>query len=263
MKKRGKKEVSNKKKIDKNVEKEKVCEIFDIEKNGKEETIKSCGIEEEKIVSSGQIKKEKKIFITLIIILLGFVLIFVAFLLLNYYSTHFKVGGVQFEVDKTTLSGTTIYKTIIPGIIDDSGKFIPGIYSTGKQANYRIWFRNDPRRLEDIPFSGDITLLKNVVLNMTNSFNCDGDGIIAIANLQKTYNTLGAKMITDKNATCDNAGRYTFLRISEGNETKISEYNSNGECYEMEINNCEILPATEKFMLEILIKVNKEMKKGN
>jgi hypothetical protein len=258
-KKRAKPHEGKKKKV--SVKKEEVCEIFDVEKEGKEQTIRSCGMEEEKKASSEQIKKEKNIFIKVIIVLMGFVLMFVAFFLINYYSTHFKVEGVNFEVDKTTLSGITLYKTTIPGVIGTNGSFIPGIYTSGKQANYRIWFRNDPRKLVDVPFNGDITLLRNVVLNMTNSFNCNGDGIIAIANLQKVYTALGAKMITDKNATCDNAGRYTFLRISEGNETKISEDSNDRECYELKINNCEILSATEKFMLEILIKANKEMKK--
>ena len=235
-------------------------EIFQVEKNGEEKIVRKEILEEKKPASPEQIKKEKKIFITVLIAMIGFILMFVAFYLINYYSVHFKVEGVQFEVDKTSLSGVTLYKTVIPGIVDENGNFVPGIYSTGEQANYRIWFRNDPRSLEDVSFDGEIVLLKNVVLNMTDNFNCNGDGIIAIANLQKVYSTIGATIITDKNATCDDAGRYTFLRISEGNETKITEYNSNGECYELEVNNCEILPVTEKFMLELLKKVNEEMK---
>jgi len=256
-----KKERGKKKSVSK---KEKIVvedEIFNVEKNGEEKTIREEILSEPKTPSREQLKGERKTFIKIIIVLMGFILMFFAFYLVNYYSNHFKIEGVEFEVDKTTLPGVTLYKTTIPGMIKEDGNFTAGIYGKSKQVYYRIWFRNDPRTLEYIPFDGNIVLLKNIVLNATNSFNCNGDGIIAIANLQKVYNTIGATMIKDGNATCDNAGRYTFLRISEGNETKISEYNDNGECYEIEVNECEILPATEKFMLEILIKVNQEMKK--
>jgi len=256
MEKRGKKKSVSKK--EKKVIED---EIFQVEKNGEEKIVREEILSEPKTPSAEQLKKEKKTLIKVVIVLMGFILMFIAFYLVNYYSTHFTVEGVKFEVDKTTLLGVTLYKTTIPGMINDEGNFTAGIYGASKQVYYRIWFRNDPRLLTNVPFDGEIVLLKNIVLNMTDSFNCNGNGIIAIANLQKVYNLIGATMIKDKNATCDEAGRYTFLRISEGNETKITEYNQNGECYEIGINNCEILPATEKFMLELLIKINEEMKK--
>jgi hypothetical protein len=261
MEKRGKKKSVSKKDAPKKERKVIEDEIFQVEKDGEEKIIRKEIFSEPKTPSAEQLKGEKKTLIKIIVVLMGFILMFIAFYLINYYSTHFNVEGVKFEIDKTSLSGVTLYKTTIPGMINNEGNFTAGIYGESKQAYYRIWFRNDPRTLDDIAFSGEVVLLKNIVLNMTDSFNCNGDGIIAIANLQKTYNAIGATIMKDETATCDEAGRYTFLRISEENETKITEYNSAGECYKIEINNCEILPATEKFMLELLKKINEEMKK--
>jgi hypothetical protein len=96
---------------------------------------------------------------------------------------------------------------------------------------------------------------------MTNSFNCDGDGVIGIANVLNLYKIIGTQVIKDENASCDDLlGRYMFLNIKEGNETKINDYGLKGACYNIEVKGCDILPATERFMLETLIKVNKVVK---
>ncbi|VVB83346.1 Uncharacterised protein [uncultured archaeon] len=242
-----KEKTTKERKNKKNSKKEEVCEIFDVEKNGKETEIKSCGMEEEKIESPGQVDKEKKIFLKLAIIMIGLFLFFVAFYLMSYYSMHFDYKGVKFEVTK--MGQLTLYKTSLPVTTSD-----------GKRADYNFYLRNDPRKLEAIQFDGQINLSPNMVLNMTNNFNCNGDGMIAIANIQNLYNLIGTKMIKDENATCDLEGRYMFLRIRDGNKTGIMEYGIKGGCYNIDINNCEILPATEKFMLETLITVNAKLK---
>lgn len=224
--------------------KEEVCEIFDVEKNGKEETIKSCGVEEAKSPSPEQIKKEKKIFISIGLVLLGLVLMFLAFLLFMYLTSSFEVNGVKFSIDKGTVIGMTLYKT-----------FLPVTYN-GTQADYNFWLRTDPRRLTEINFSGSLILQKNMVLNTTDSLNCNGDGIIAVANVVKLYNVLGVKIIKDENASCDTQGRYMYLNIQKGNETKIEKFGP--VCYNIYVNNCEILPATERFMLETFTLANKK-----
>lgn len=234
------------------IKKEEVCEIFDVEKNGEEKTIKSCGIENEKISSPEQMKKETKIFKIIIITLMGFVLLFLGVLWLISYLNHFSVGGVIFEIDKTDMVGKTIYKTSLPVTYQDG--------TTGKiiSADYNFYFRTDPRKLSEIPFEGDMILRENMVLNMTEDFNCNGNGIIALANVLNLYKVIGTKVIKDENATCDEIyGRYMFLSIKEGNETSIMDYGLKGTCYNIYVKGCDILPATEKFMLETLIKVNK------
>lgn len=234
--------------------KEKVCEIFDVEKNGEEKTIKSCGIEEEKAPSGIQIKKENKIFKIIVIVMIGFVLMFLAVIWLVNYFNHITVGGVIFEIDKTTMTGKTIYRTSIPVSYKDS------ITGQTVAADYNFYFRTDPRVLEKIPFEGGISLKKNMVINMTKDFNCKGYGMIAIANLLNLYRLVGTSVIRDENATCDDLyGKYMFLNIEEGEGTYILEHGFNGGCYRMKIKDCEILEGTEKFMLETLIEVNKKL----
>ena len=71
------------------------------------------------------------------------------------------------------------------------------------------------------------------------------------------YDLLGTKVIRDETAGCDAAGRYIFLQIEAGNETRVEQ--SWGSCYRIIINECEILEGTERFMLETFIEVNELM----
>jgi hypothetical protein len=245
-----KKESKSSTKKEKVVKKE-VCEIFDVEKNGEEETIKSCGVEEEKAPSEVQIKKESKIFKVIIITMIGFVLMFLGVLLLMSYLNQFSVGGVIFNIDKTAMTGKTLYRTSVPVAYKDS--------TTGRaiSADYNFYFRTDPRILEKIPSSQDIQFRTNMVINMTEEFNCNGYGIIAVANLLNLYKVLGVNVIKDENATCDATGKYTYLNIKGANETSL--ISSGDTCYTINVKGCEILPATEKFMLETLIQADKKI----
>jgi hypothetical protein len=225
--------------------KEEVCEIFNVEKNGKEETIKSCGVEEVKSPSPEQIKKEKKIFLTIFLVMFGLVLMFLAFLLIVYLTNSFEVNGVKFSVDKNEVVGMTLYKTSLPVMYNET------------KATYNFWLRTNPRKLNNINFNGSLILLPNMVINTTDSLNCNGDGIIATANVLNLYNVIGIKVIKDENASCDPQGRYMFLNIQKGNETKVEQFGA--ECYNIYVNNCEVLPATERFMLETFSYVNKKL----
>ncbi len=121
--------------------KEEVCEIFDVEKDGKEKTIKSCGIEETKAPTETQIKKEYKTFKVIIITILGFILMFVAVLWLVNYFNHINVGGVIFELDKTAMTGRILYRTSLPvyGQSPVTGKVVT--------SEYNFWLRNNPQEL--------------------------------------------------------------------------------------------------------------------
>jgi len=226
--------------------KEEICEIFDIEKDGKEKTVKVCGTEEQK-EDSGQVKKEnklmKKAFIIMMIILGSFLITY--FIIQSF--NHFEYEGVKFDIIKQ--GSLTLYRTSLP--VTYQGEVVP----------YYFYFRKDPRTLKNINFDGKIRLKEDMVINMTQDFNCNGDGIIAIANLLNLYEVLEIKAIKDENATCDDIyGRYNFLRIKEGNETMINEFGFEGGCYNLYIKDCEILEGTEKLMLETLAEVNKRLK---
>jgi hypothetical protein len=228
---------------DKNREKEEITEIFEVEKDGKEKTVEAHGVEEEKLASKGQIKKEKKVFVVIIILMIGLAGLFAAFYFLSDSFNHMNIQGVKFTIDKTVMAGKTLYKTSIPATIN------------GSKVTYNFWLRGNPKITEQIPFEGNLTVMKNMVLNQTSNFNCNGDGIIGIANLVKLYNIVGSEVIADKNATCDGNGRYVFINIQNGNETKITQ--TGKTCYNIQVKDCEILPATERFMIETFIKIDK------
>lgn len=236
------------------IEKEEVCEIFDIEKDGKEKIVKKCTIEEEKDnPSEEQIKKEAKVFKVIAIVIIGLILMFLAFLWLISSMNKFNVGGTIFEIDKTDMIGKTLYKTSLPV---QGNSTITGKITT---ADYNFYLRNDPRQLEKyVQFYGIIKLKKENVLNLTESFNCNGDGIIAIANMLKLYEIIGGNVIKDENASCDSLGRYGLINVLEGNETYIERYGP--ACYNIYVKDCEILKATERFMLEMFIDTNQKVR---
>jgi len=168
---------------------------------------------------------------------ISLILLVLAFFLVIDSIRHIKYDGTDFEVQKE--GQIIIYKTAFPVYSSITGKHI---------ADYNFYLRNDPRKLEDIQVYGRINTLNPIVINMTEDFNCDGDGVIAIANFAQSFNALGSKVIKDPKAKCDPKGTYTFVQIRAANETSIVQYGDS--CYYINVNNCEILRATEKFMLE-------------
>lgn len=243
-------------------DKEKITEIFEVEKkDDKKEKIIKKEVElekEEEKPSKKDIKRENKVLMIVIFVILGFVLTFLIIYLSSYYATHFEVEGVKFEIVKT--GQLIFYRTSLPGIIDKNGDFSPGIYDEGNKAEYNIYFRNDPRKLDDIRFSDVISQIKKEnVINIEEDFNCDGDGVIAVANLVQMYKIMGGNMIKDGNATCDEEGRYGMINIKEGDPTEIERFGP--ACFNIYIKDCEILKGTEKYMLETLIKINERLKK--
>ncbi len=218
--------MANKKKEEKLPVKEEFSEIF---REGKPE--------------EWELKKESKMFRNIVILMMGFVVLFLMVYGLIYLTKHFEVDGVKFNIDKTSAVGITFYNTYLPVNYNNS------------PAHYNFYLRKDPRILEKVEFNGTMKLEQNMVLNMTDPFNCNGDGIIAVANLLNLYRVVGTKVISDKNATCDPKGRYMHVNIQPGNETKIVEYKP--KCYEIYVADCEILKATERFMLETFIYVNR------
>ena len=156
----------------------------------------------------------------------------------------FEYRGVDFKIVKS--GNLVFYNTKIPVVVD------------GKNAEYNFYLRNDPRKLDEgVSFNGNLSLAQNLVLNSTEDFNCDGFGIIATANLVNLYKVSGINVIKDQNATCDSEGRYAFINLQKGSETRIDKVGP--ACYNVNISNCEILEATERLMLESFIEINKLM----
>lgn len=236
--------VKKKNNVEQKTKKEKVCETFEIEKDGETKIVESCGIEEEKIAAEGQIKKQNKIFKEIVFVMLGFIAIFGFIIFLNYKINSFEIEGVKFEIDKGAIQGVTLYKTSIPVVS-----------STGKKTDYNFWLRTDPRTLQTkVPMEDgkDMDFKKNIVMDLTTrDLYCEGDWGLGYQNFQTLY-TLLQTNITARNSSVDyDLEKNMFITINKGNKTEIAEIEMGS--YELNIANCEVVPAFERLMIEALI----------
>ena len=230
----------------KDTEKENVKEIFNVaEKNG-EITVKVEGKEEIKEVKPGQIKSENKILRNFIILVGVLILGFLVFLFFSrgnssnsFIPENFSHKGVNYETEK--MGNLTFYRTSFPVVYQ------------GREANYRIWTRKDPRELEKkVPIKGEFLFKENIVLKPEEDLKCE-DGVIAVANFLK-LNIFGTNVTLNKNATCESDGDSLFINLRSADETSIIQ--TGPACYNFNINNCEILEVTERYMFEVFSFVN-------
>lgn len=223
------------------MEEREVKEIFNVEKDGKEKTVVTKGKEKEVEVKKDQEKKQSKL-LSIILFTLGFILLGTIFLYLYSDSVDkFEYRGLDFQ--RIRENQITFYHT----------SFL--IYEGKKEITYNVYLRKNPKVLDQVPFENEKLKLNEIlVLNMTGDFKCDGYGVIAVANMVNILKGIGVETINDPEATCDLEERYSYMNIQEGNETKIVQYGP--ACYEVYVSNCEILEATEKFLLEVLVKKN-------
>jgi hypothetical protein len=224
------------------VKKEEVKEIFKVEKDGEEKIVQAQGIEETKIKKEGQIKSQNKILKIFLIVIGLFSISFVLVFLSVNSSKNFEYRGIDWDVLK---EGNVIFYHAS----------LPMIYK-GNEINYNVYLRNDPRKLEDVPVEGDLKMLEMMVVESSNNFVCDGYGGIAMINLQQIVGTFGMNVIKDPNATCDSEGRYLFVTMQEGDVTSIEK--TGPACYNFNIKDCEVLKVTERFIIEVLVKLYKK-----
>lgn len=217
--------------------KEKSVEVFEVEKKGKKKEIqKKSEVENERATKDELVKQQNQL--RNILWVLGIVILIIIFILAGLKIiriSHYE--NVKFEIVQE--GDLIFYNTKIP-LYDSSYNHV---------ADYNFYLRTPPRELEKVPFEGDLSLLKGYVLNVTENFDCDGDGVISLANLARQYQVAGMVYINDTNAGCDSENRYLYFELKEGDETKIVQ-RGESSCYDVYINNCEILPATEKLMAE-------------
>lgn len=223
---------------------EEVHEIYEIEKDGKESIVETEGVIKEKNPRKGEIEKENKL-LRNILIFIGLVLLVLALsFFITKSATHFKYKGVEFNVIQE--GELTFYQTSFP------------VINKGKVADYNFYLRNDPRILErKVPAPETFNSIDNTVINITQEFDCNGDQVIAIANLVNLYGAVGKKIMKDDNASCDSLGRYTYIVVQPGKKTSVEQFGPS--CYNISINNCEILEGTERFIAGMLVKMNYDL----
>ena len=226
----------------------KYYEFFKVREKGKERTVKAEGFEEEEIPSKKQIRDEnrilKNIFITLGVVIITILLVYVfinSTRTFEYKDIKFKI--VKFCDEKPCL---ILYQTKFP------------VISEGKLAEYNFYLRKDPRKV-DVPFNGKINFeensYKNIVINITDELNCDGDATIGVSNIVIFYEILGLEFLRGDTIGCNPEENSIFLDIQKGNKTSIEQ--TSDLCYKINVNNCEVLEGTEKFLVESFIEVNK------
>jgi hypothetical protein len=199
--------------------------------------------EEEKIIKQERKEENKILKIVLVFIGIFFLGIIVAFFIMRT-SNHPKFGGLTFNVIQE--GEITFYQTSIPVIYK------------GEVAEYNIYLRNNPEKLEKkVPFEGTISSVDNTVINITREFNCEGDQMIAIANLVNLYGAIGKDLMRDENASCDELGRYMYIVVQPGEKTSVEKFGPN--CYNINIKDCEILEGTERFIVEMLAKIHADI----
>ncbi len=191
--------------------------------------------------------KEHKEILRNFFIISGFIfLLVISFIFVGNFKSSFDYKGVKFQI----VDEIAPYRTSVLVTTEDS---ITGAVVTG--VPYYFYMRNSPNDLEKVEFKEDLELRNNLLIKSDEDFTCDGYGTIGIINLANLYNKIGISVVRDESANCDNSGRYMLLEIESGETTEIEKIGS--ACYVMRINNCEILPATEKFMVETLIEYNR------
>lgn len=215
-----------------------------------EETAKDEEDKEEKGITdevtkktSEESKQLKKVFVVIGILTVFFIGVF---LFINSVR-QFTYEGVDFNVIKE--GELILYQTSLP--VNSEKVFATNAII----GDYNFYLRNDPRKLKNLPFEGDLTLMKDLVINFTGNFKCGGEGIIAVANLMNVLEVLDVNAVKDETAGCDPDGRYTFLQLQPGDETSIEQFGPS--CYNLNINNCEVLEVTEKYIVGLLSEINK------
>lgn len=213
-------------------EKEKITEVFDIEKNT--EVIKEH-------TSKKQIANQKRQLKMILFIMAGLILFVIFILVWMKMIRTIYYEDVKFEIVQE--GDLILYNTKVP------------LYNSGGEhyGDYNYYLRINPKDLKKVPFEGELELKNGYTINLTKDFGCGGYGQIGFANLMKEYELEGRILINDKNAACDELSRYVYYEIKEGNETKIVQ-RGNMSCYDVYVNNCEILQATEKLLVETIAK---------
>jgi hypothetical protein len=217
-----------------------------MEKKGKAgKDIKENVNEEEKEKKKERTKENKILTVVLVFIGIFFLILIVSFLIMRT-SNHPKYGGLTFNVIQE--GELKLYQTSFP------------IIYKGDVAKYNIYLRKNPKELKrNVPFSGEISSIQDTVINITKEFDCNGDQVIAIANIVNLYGAINKKIMRDENASCDELGRYMYIVVQPGEETSVEQFGPN--CYNINIKDCEILEGTERFILEMLAKINSDVYK--
>ena len=200
-------------------------------------------------------KKERKLEKEILGIFIFLGAIIVVFLVASWYFkslNHFDYEGLSFS--KERVGSIVVYH--------HSYYFKT---PSRKLIHYNLYLRTDPRTSNVTITGGNVTFEHGkptfvsvnsdglqqctyapLALASFTSFLADNQITLVAGNLD--FRDAGAKR--DSWITCENRPGNKVVEILTSNETKIS---ANGNCYRVEITNCEVLDALEKLTVQSLI----------
>jgi len=196
-----------------------------------------------KVIHQKEFQDQNKILKNFLLFIGIVLVIFVSWILFSYFQSTFDYRGVEFA----KVNEIAPYMTSLPVNYGITGQ-------ASQETTFGFYIRNDPRKLDAIPFDGEMTFLKNVVMNSTGDIKCGGMGVVGTANMANLYSVLGARVVRDPNVSCDDEGKWTFIQIEAGSETKIEQIGNS--CYLLTFKDCEVLQITERYMTEMFVKLN-------
>lgn len=201
-------------------------------------------------------KQNKQILWALVLMASIIIIIFLVPYIKQNVFNKFEYIGLDFY--KTKTNDIVFYYTKIP-LVNQYGFPI---------GDYSIYFRNNPKELENISvdiIEKKIEFQKDNLVYISIQYDapiCE-DNIIAVVGLTNFLDKFGnlqikgamndAMYASNNNLdyiTCNTNPNNTVILFKTGNETMISKTGRN--CYEIQYEECEINKATEKFILTII-----------
>jgi len=205
--------------------------------------VEKTDVKHEEPVNKEQEVNQNKILRNLFIIVGVLAIAVAGYFIFSYASSNFTYNGVKYSIVHDEWV-SLLYNTKIP------------VTYQGEKADYNFYLRNDPRNLaKEVDFNGSFYVRPLMITDITTELNCNGDGAIGLTNLMSLYKLIGTNVTRDVNATCDANASYVYLNFQISNETSIKE--TAPACYDIKVNNCDILKATERYMTESFTELQK------
>ncbi len=212
------------------------------------------------ITKAKPVPKERKIERELLGILVFLAILVVVFVLSTAYFkslNYFEYNGLTFA--KTRVGEIPLFHHIY---------YIKS--QAGKLIQYNLYLRNDPR-YNNVSIEGIPSRLLSPGAVVYLSVNSDGlqecrYGSLAVATISSFMSDNQMKVIAgnldfweaglrkDKWVTCENQPGNRVVELLKGNETRVS---IKGNCYKIEVADCQILEAVEKLVVQSVVDARK------
>lgn len=212
--------------------------------NGVDENV----LEKEKSEKRSEMDKQLKWVIGMMI---AVVVIAIIIYFIVQGKSKFYYGGLDFE--KVMYDKLLLYHAKIP-ITSQTGAVV---------ANYNLFLRNDPRHLEDINVSGKIRLKTKTIVSLDPEAEtgCTDAGLtgasffsfLKYAGIQAglAYSDKNYSLLMNKSfVNCDTNTSASVIMIEKGDRNEVRQEKQ--DCYVIEFKDCDILKATERFMVAMI-----------